>query len=128
MSDIGTWSYARSLVREVRIQLEAFESQTQRTEKQLAQALIASQRREFELSLLVSALIDTLAASGHLDVDVLEGRVENMREEQPYSAQNPEPLTAERPYQCAACFRAMTMAEGTMVADGLHCQACMRRR
>ncbi len=128
MSSFGSYSYAKALVTQLRNEVESFERQTARTEHDLLVALRTSQRRQFELANLVVALIETLAASGTLDLDVLDGRLENLRSAQPWSAENPEPLTADKPYQCVVCFRAMPIADGTLADDGMHCSVCMSGR
>ena len=128
MSSFGSYSYAKALVAELRTEVEDFERQTVRKEHDLLTALRASQRRQFELATLVSALIDTLAASSALNLVVLDGRLENLRGAQPWSAENPEPLTADKPYQCVVCFRAMPIADGTLAGDGMHCSRCMSGR
>jgi hypothetical protein len=115
-------------IRALRSELEAFEAQSTRADHDLAAALLASKRRQFELSTLVTALIETLAASNALDVDVLEGRLENLRAAEPWSAEHPEPATPDRPYQCLGCYRAIAIAEGTMTTLGMRCPACVRGR
>lgn len=125
---MSTYGYTYRLVQKLRAEVEAFETDTVRTERDLKAALVQTRHQLFEATLLISALVDTLAADGKLDTDVLEGRLENLRVAQPWSRDNPEPTTSERPFACAVCFRAMPLGEGTMLGDGLHCAACMGKR
>jgi hypothetical protein len=128
MTTWGNYAYVRAMVGQLRTEIEGFERDTVRTERDLIAALRVAQHRQLELSMMVIALIETLQAGGQLDVDVLEGRLENLRVEQPRSAANPEPVTPDRPYLCASCFRAIAIADGTLVADGMHCSRCMAGR
>jgi hypothetical protein len=125
---LGYNNYTYRLVQKLRAEVEAFEADTQRTEADLKTALIQTRRQLFEMTMLVSALVETLVADGKLDPDVLEGRVENLRVAEPWSKEHPEPTTAVKPFACAVCFRAMEMGEGTMLGDGLHCGGCMGKR
>ena len=116
------WLSAR--VDQLRAELDTFASQVHRDEVQVARELLQMKRNHYELSLLVLTLVDTLAAGGALDVNVLEARLEASRDAEPWSAEHPEPLTAGKPYQCTSCFRALAIAEGTMTANGMRCSAC----
>lgn len=123
-----SYGYTYALIQKLRREMEDFESDTHRTEADLKSALLQTRRQLFEMTMLVSSLIETLAADGKLDTDVLEGRLENLRAAQPFSREHPEPTTTERPFSCAVCFRAMAIGEGTMLGDGLHCATCMGKR
>ncbi|MFT3699614.1 MAG: hypothetical protein QM831_41080 [Kofleriaceae bacterium] len=128
MSD--AWDFfLQGQVNQLRRELHDTEAQVDdlgKLETATARSLRDMRKRLLETSTLLLALVETLAADGKLDLDVLQARHENMLADQPPSADHPEPTTADKPYTCTQCFRATAIASGNMTATGFKCNQCAR--
>jgi hypothetical protein len=111
---------------QLKTELHDFESQVDRSDAQLASAILGTKRQIYDLNVLLVSLVQTLAASNVLDMEVLEARMDNKMEEDGYSAEHPEPTTADRPYSCTVCYRALAISDGNMTATGMRCKQCAR--
>jgi DNA-directed RNA polymerase subunit RPC12/RpoP len=116
--------YLSASLKALKADLRDFEALTGLDEAQLAAQIVLIKRRHYELSTLVTTLVETLATVGALDPNVLEARLEARRAADPWSAEHPEPTTADKPYLCTKCFRAISMAAGMMTANGMRCNRC----
>jgi DNA-directed RNA polymerase subunit RPC12/RpoP len=116
--------YLYANLKALKADLRDFEARTGLDEAQLAAQITLIKRRHYELSTLVTTLVETLAAAGALDTNVLEARLEARRAADPWSADHPEPVTADKPYLCTKCFRAIAMAAGMLTANGMRCNRC----
>ena len=110
----------------LKTEIEQFEAAQDLTDREIRKQILASKRSVYELRVLVTSLVETLEAANVLDMDMLDGRIENRLAEEGWSAEHPEPVTADRPYQCVGCYHAITIAEGTMSTTGMRCPRCAR--
>lgn len=111
---------------QLKTELHDFESQVDRSDTKLASAILGTKRQIYDLNVLLVSLVQTLAASNQLDMEVLEARMENKMAEDGYSAEHPETPTPDRPYSCLGCYRAIAIADGNMTAIGMRCKQCAR--
>jgi hypothetical protein len=88
----------------------------------LVQTLI---QRNFELTTLVTTLVDMLAESGTVDPNVLLAKVDGQLE---MEAPKPDPAAAAKPKgpmtHCARCAKEIPMAQAEMTGNGLMCAHC----
>ena len=119
-------AYLGQQLTKLRTEIEQFESAQDLTDREMRKEILASKRSLYELRVLVTSMVETLVAANLLNFDVLEERMENRFAEEGWSAEHPEPVTADRPYVCVGCYHAMTLTEGTMSPTGLRCQRCAR--
>jgi len=125
MSD-GLDYYLLKQLGQLKTELHDFESQVDRSDAKLASAILGTKRQIYDLNVLLVSLVQTLAASNVLDMEVLEARMDNKMAEDGWSAEHPEPTTTERPYSCTSCYRAIAIADGNMTATGMRCKQCAR--
>lgn len=119
-------AYLGQQLTKLRTEIEQFEAAQDLTDREMRKQLLASKRSLYELRVLVTSMVETLVTANVLDFDVLEARMENRFAEEGWSAEHPEPVTADRPYSCVGCYRAMAISEGTMSTTGMRCPRCTR--
>jgi hypothetical protein len=119
-------AYLGQQLTKLRTEIELFEGAQDLTDRAMRKEILATKRSLYELRVLVTSMVETLVAANLLNFDVLEERMENRFAEEGWSAEHPEPVTADRPYSCVGCYRAMPMSEGTMSATGMRCPRCTR--
>jgi hypothetical protein len=119
-------AYLGQQLTKLRTEIELFEGAQDLTDREMRKEILASKRSLYELRVLVTSMVETLVAADLLNFDVLEERMENRFAEEGWSAEHPEPTTADRPYSCVGCYHAMAMSEGTMSPSGMRCQRCAR--
>ncbi len=95
-------------------------------DSKLVTGILAAKRQIYDLNVLVISLVESLAATKVLDLEVLEAQMQKKLTSDGFSAVHPEPLSPDRPYQCLGCYRAIAIAEGNMTANGMRCRTCAR--
>jgi hypothetical protein len=86
----------------------------------LVQTLI---QRNYELTTLVTTLVDLLAEAGTVDANVLMAKVDGQLEMEPVKPAAP-PAKKVPMTHCAACGTEIPMAQAEMTGRGLVCGPC----